>query len=233
MRALPLADPEPCVRLVPVFSRLSARQQVEVGRFARRVTVGAGDVVARAGEPSSRLFVLHLGSVKVRRIAAGGHETILRVLAPGEVVGEESFLTGAAPEADTVALEPSRLCAFDHADLAELLRRMPDIGVGMLRALATKLTSAERMVAALTSSDVGARVAAYLLDVPARWDASGRAVVRLPLPKNQVAAYLGTTPETLSRRLASFERDGLIEVCPGREVVILDPSGLERRAGGN
>lgn len=62
-----------------------------------------------------------------------------------------------------------------------------------LRALAEKLTAAERMVAALTSSDVGARVAAYLLDLPATWD-DGRARVRLPLPKNQLAGYLGTTP---------------------------------------
>ena len=217
------------MRLVPVFSGLSPRQQAEVGRFARQVEVEAGAVVARAGEPSSRLFVLHTGSVKVRRLSATGHETILRVLAPGEVAGEEAFLTGAPPEADTVAVEASRLCAFDHADLSGLLGRMPDIGVGMLRALAVKLTSAERMVAALTSSDVGARVAAYLLDLPASWD-EGRPVVRLPLPKNQVAAHLGTTPETLSRRLASFERDGLIEVRPGRDLVILDAGGLDLRA---
>jgi CRP/FNR family transcriptional regulator len=85
------------------------------------------------------------------------------------------------------------------------------------------------MVAALTSSDVGARVAAYLLDLPATWD-DAHATVRLPLPKNQVAAYLGTTPETLSRRLAAFAREGLVEVGPRRDVVILDPVGLGRRA---
>ncbi|MBN9374047.1 MAG: cyclic nucleotide-binding domain-containing protein [Cellulomonas sp.] len=99
MRALPLAEPEPCVRLVPVFAGLTAAQQAEVGRFARPVTVRAGDAVARAGERSSRLFVLHSGSVKVRRLSAAGHETILRVLTPGEVVGEEAFLTGDTPEA--------------------------------------------------------------------------------------------------------------------------------------
>ncbi len=230
MRVLPLAEPEPCVRLVPVFAGLTGAQQAEVGRYARPVAVQAGDVVARAGERGSRLFVLHSGSVKVRRLSSAGHETVLRVLAPGEVVGEESFLTGEAPEADTVALEASRMCSFDHADLAGLLGRMPDIGVGMLRALAVKLTSAERMVTALTSSDVGARVAAYLLDLPTRWSGDGPPVVRLPIPKNQVAAHLGTTPETLSRRLASLERDGLVEIRAGREIAILDPAGLGRRA---
>ena len=215
--------------LVPVFAGLSAEEQLEVGRFARPVHVEAGDVVARAGERSPRLFVVHTGRLKVRRTSADGHESIVRVAGPGEAVGEESFLTGAPPDADTVALEASRLCAFDHADLAALLQRMPGIGVGMLRALAEKLTSAERMVAALTSSDVETRVAAYLLDLPATWD-GGHARVRLPMPKHQVAAYLGTTPETLSRRLAALERDGLVELGPGRDVVILDPAGLSLRA---
>ena len=215
--------------LVPVFAGLSAEEQLEVGRFARPVHVEAGDVVARAGERSPRLFVVHTGRLKVRRTSADGHESIVRVAGPGEAVGEESFLTGAPPDADTVALEASRLCAFDHADLAALLQQMPGIGVGMLRALAEKLTSAERMVAALTSSDVETRVAAYLLDLPATWD-GGHARVRLPMPKHQVAAYLGTTPETLSRRLAALERDGLVELGPGRDVVILDPAGLSLRA---
>jgi CRP/FNR family transcriptional regulator len=222
-------DVQPCVRLVPVFAGLAPAQQAEVARFARRVRVAPGDVVARAGEPSSRLFVVHTGRVKLRWVSATGHETIVRVVEPGEVAGEEAFLTGEPPATDAVALEPSQLCVFDHADLAGLLTRLPGIGVGMLRALAGKLTSAERMVAALTSSDVGARVAAYLLDLPATWD-DAHATVRLPLPKNQVAAYLGTTPETLSRRLAAFAREGLVEVGPRRDVVILDPVGLGRRA---
>lgn len=228
---LPLAtDGEPCVRLVPVFSRLTAAQQAEVARYARPVSAGPGEVVVHAGDRSPRLFVVHIGKVKVARTSAAGHETILRVAGAGEVVGETSFLTGAPPENDAIAVEPSRLCVFDHADLAGLLGRLPDIGVGMLRALAAKLTSAERMLAALTSADVGTRVAAYLLDCPTTWDAAGGVTVHLPLPKNQVAAHLGTTPETLSRRLAALERDGLIRLLKGRDVAILDAAALEQRA---
>ncbi|ACZ30858.1 transcriptional regulator, Crp/Fnr family [Xylanimonas cellulosilytica DSM 15894] len=217
-----------CVALVPVFAGLTPGQQAEVARFARPVHAAAGEVVARAGVRASQLFVVHTGRLTVRRVSAGGHETIVRVVGPGEVTGEEAFLTGAAPDTDTVAVVDTRLCRFDHADLADLLARMPGIGVGMLRALAEKLTSAERMVAALASADVGARVAAYLLDLPTAWE-DGRAVVRLPLPKFQVAAHLGTTPETLSRRLATFEREGLVELLPGRAVAILDPARLGHR----
>ncbi|MBN9326402.1 MAG: hypothetical protein BGO38_12310 [Cellulomonas sp. 73-145] len=228
-RSSTTASPDPCVARVPVFAGLSREQQAEVARHVRPVSVEAGQAVVRAGERSPRLLVVHEGRVAVSRTSASGHRTILRVLGPGDVSGEAAFLTGAPAEEDATAVEPSRLCTLEHAELARLLARMPDIGVGMLRAVAAKLTSAERMLAALTSADVGTRVAAYLLDAPSTWD-GGRATVHLPLPKNQVAAYLGTTPETLSRRLRALERDGLIEVLPGRDVAILDPAALDRRA---
>ncbi len=222
--------PEPCVRLVPVFSGLSSAQQAEVARFARPITVGAGQRVVRAGSSAPRLFVIHAGRVKVTRTSEAGHETVLRVLGPGEVVGETSFLTGVPAENDVTAVEPGRLCRFDHRDLAALLGRFPDIGVGMLRALATRLSSTEQLLAALTSSDVGARIAGYLLDLPATRSASGTATVHLPVTKKDVARHLGTSPETLSRRLAEFERAGLIRVLGGRNIAIADPAGLAERA---
>lgn len=216
--------------VVPIFAGLSAVQQAEVARFARPVALAAGGFVFRAGEPAPRLVVVHEGQVKISRVSAAGRETILRLLGPGDVAGEVSFLTGAAPENDAVAMTPSRACVFEHRDLAVLVGRFPEIGVGMLRAVGSKLASTERMVTSLASADVGARIAAYLLDCPARWDASGRPTVGLPLAKKDVASFLGTTPETLSRRLAHFERDGLIRLLPGRDVLILDSAGLADRA---
>lgn len=222
---------EPCVALVPLFSHLSRHQQDEVAGFARPVRVDAGVTLVRAGQPQAQLFVVHEGSVKVTRTTEDGRETTLQVLGRGDVAGETWFLTGERPEHDVVATQPSRMCVFDHAVLADLLRRYPDIGVAMLRTLAARLNSTERMLAARTLADVGARVAAYLLDLPAQWQPDGHATVRLPMAKKDVATYLGTTPETLSRRLAGLERDGLIEVR-GAEVDILDAGALDLRSRG-
>ena len=55
-------------------------------------------------------------------------------------------------------------------------------------------------------------------------------MVRLPMAKKDVASYLGTTPETLSRRLADLVADGVVELSGRREVVILDADRLVERA---
>ncbi|MDP3894902.1 Crp/Fnr family transcriptional regulator, partial [Nocardioides sp.] len=91
--------------------------------------------------------------------------------------------------------------------------------------------SAERMLTARTLADVGARLAAYLLDCPTTWGVSGAATAHLPMAKKDIATFLGTSPETLSRRLKALEREGLIQVR-GMDLDILDQVGLELRARG-
>ena len=69
----------------------------------------------------------------------------------------------------------------------------------------------------------------------------GSNVVVLPGPWSEMAARLGTTPESLSRRLRALEEEGLIARPAGgeaelerdgsRRVVILDIERLEEIAG--
>ncbi|THJ67481.1 Crp/Fnr family transcriptional regulator [Arthrobacter echini] len=215
-----------CVTRVPIFQGLTFQEQVRVADFARPVLAEKGEIVQFPGQPVSRLLVMHSGQLKVSRAAANGQEQILRTVSDGDVVGERAFLTGRRPSDLAVALEDSRMCVFDHADLAILLRDYPDISRRMLHTLSDRLSSVERLLAAITSSDVTARVAAYLLDLPGSIR-DGAATVRLPMAKQEVASYLGTTPETLSRRLAALAASGLIELDGRRNVRILDVDALE------
>ncbi|WP_273654021.1 Crp/Fnr family transcriptional regulator [Cellulomonas fimi] len=222
---------EPCVSLVPLFAGLTREQQADVATLARPVTVGPGEVVVRAGARQAPLFVVHSGMVKLSRTSADGRSTTLQVLGPGDVGGESWLLAGERPGSDVVTLEPVRMCVFEPAALDTIVRDFPSVGVALLRSLAVRLHSAERMLTARTLSDVSARVAAYLLDCPTTWGSDGTATAHLPMAKKDIATFLGTSPETLSRRLKAFAHDGLIHVR-GTDVDVRDPVGLELRARG-
>lgn len=219
-----------CVTRVPIFQGLTRQEQLHVAEFVRPVCVHKGQTIHAPGQSVSRLLVMHSGQLKVSHAAANGQEQILRTVTDGDVVGERAFLTGYRPNDLVVALEDSRMCVFDHADLAALLRDYPDISQRMLRTLSDRLSSVERLLAAVTSSDVSARVAAYLLDLPGSMRDGVPTTVRLPMAKQEIAAYLGTTPETLSRRLAALTASGAIELHGRRDVTIRDIASLERVA---
>lgn len=222
---------EPCVSLVPLFAGLTREQQAEVATLARPVTVGPGETFVRAGAREAPLFVVHAGMVKLSRTTADGKSTTVQVLGPGEVGGETWLLTGERPENDVVALEGARICVFEPSALDRIVREFPAVGVALLRSLAVRLHSAERMLTARTLADVGARLAAYLLDCPTTWGVDRAATAHLPMAKKDIATFLGTSPETVSQRLKAFEHEGLIQVR-GMDIDIRDPVGLELRARG-
>jgi CRP/FNR family transcriptional regulator len=222
-----------CVAIVPLFADLTPQEQDEVATIARPLRRSRGESIHRAGEAVSHLLVVHRGRIRISHVAPSGHEQLIRVLEPGDFVGEASFVTGSRPDDHASALTDVELCSFDHRDLRELVTQHPDIALRMLHAVTTRLETTERMLSDLTSSDVEARLAGYLLDLPARRSeqgAAGRLEVDLPLAKKDVASLLGTTPETLSRKLALFAEQGLV-VLGGRTIGIVDPDGLEARAG--
>jgi len=232
MRALPVVDTaqhSPCVRRVPMFSRLTAEQQDLVATFARPRHLRAGDILHRAGDPLGQLFVVHTGTVKVVHSGPSGRTQLVRVVGPGEVVGEHAFLTGGRPDHSVEAATDTELCTFDHRDLARLVAAYPAISIGIMRSLAERLADAERRLA-LGGVDVPARVASFLLDLPGQV-VDGREQVRLSWPKKDIASWLATTPESFSRALARLQQRGLLRVH-GETVTILDAAGLEAAASG-
>ncbi|WP_264032215.1 Crp/Fnr family transcriptional regulator [Cellulosimicrobium sp. SH8] len=221
-----------CVRVVPVFQGLTPEQQLGVAAVARPTTVRPGDRPF-AHVATSLLLVVHAGRFKVARSDAEGREQVLRVLGPGDFLGESGFLTGRRSEHVVTALEPGRLCVFRHADLGELVRRHPSIAFRMLQAVSARLDDVEQRLASVVSGGVGARLAEYLLSLPARGTRSGtttgaapETVVRLPLAKKDVASLLGTTPESLSRQLRRLHDSGVIAQRAGGEIVVLDADVL-------
>jgi len=220
-----------CVARVPIFADLSPEQQDNVAAFARPLHVSRGEIVYMAGSDLHRLLVVHRGRIAMRHLTADGREQVVRVLEEGDVVGDAAFVTGARPDHEAVATADSELCTLDHADLVELVRRHPRIAVRMLQSVTERLVRAERMLADFATTEVETRLAAWLLDQPSVDDA-GRRMVVLPMAKKDIASLLGTTPETLSRRLADLAREELIGLVGRREIVLLDPSELEARAAG-
>lgn len=220
-----------CVARVPIFADLSPEQQDTVAALARPLHVSRGELVYTAGSELHRLLVVHRGRIAMRHLTADGREQVVRVLEEGDVVGEAAFVTGEQPDHEAVAAADSELCTLDHADLVELVRRHPPIGVRMLQSVTERLVRAERMLAAFATTEVETRLAAWLLDQPSAVDA-GRRMVVLPMAKKDIASFLGTTPETLSRRLADLAREGVIGLAGRREIVLLDPLELQARAAG-
>lgn len=214
-----------CVARVPLFQGLTYDEQLDVASVARPTQVDKDEQIYAAGSTKAQLMVVHTGRVKISRLSADGHEQIVRVLGPGDFVGESAFITGARPDHFAVALEPGSMCVFQHADLGRLIQQHPSVGLRMLQAVSKRLDQTEQRLSAAVSVDVSARLADYLLGLPAR-HTDGAVEVTLPLAKKDVASLLDTTPESLSRHLRRLSDSGLIEQGRDRRIVLTDVDAL-------
>ncbi|NJL47306.1 MAG: winged helix-turn-helix domain-containing protein [Leptolyngbyaceae cyanobacterium SM2_5_2] len=81
----------------------------------------------------------------------------------------------------------------------------------------------------LALREIPARLANYLLSLSQQM--SNAEIVELDLPKGQLAARLGTIPETLSRVFAKLSHEGLIQM-EGGKIKLLDLDRLHQLAAG-
>lgn len=218
-------DDDLCVAQVPLFGGLTRAEQEQVAELARPTTVAKDELVYFAGSRTAQLMVVHTGRLKISRLSEAGAEQIVRVVGPGDFVGESSFLTGARPDHNATALEAGSMCVFRHNDVARLVARYPSVGLVMLQTVSARLQETEARLASLISGDVSSRLADYLLTLPARRGRGGLAV-ELPMAKKDIASLLDTTPESFSRQLRRLTDSGVVKSGPGRTLTITDVDAL-------
>ncbi|MER1967321.1 Crp/Fnr family transcriptional regulator [Castellaniella sp. GW247-6E4] len=212
-----------CVSRVPIFNHLPHEAlSVIAGKAFMRV-YGCGQFIHRAGDPSDRLFIVHRGKIKVYRLSDAGKEQLVRILHPGDFAGELALFSAAEQDSYAEAMQSSEVCTIYQADVRELLLQYPDISLHVLAELARRLGTSEKQTAAIATASINARLGRYLAD---QAEQEGSHHFSLPMSRRHLASFLGTTPETVSRRLGEFEEAGWIAQTGHRRIVILDLDAL-------
>ncbi|WP_204122003.1 MULTISPECIES: Crp/Fnr family transcriptional regulator [Levilactobacillus] len=211
-----------CVSQVPIFQRLSADQLTSVAQVTRPVMAKKGGTVFSTGEVSQTLYIVNVGQVRLYHLGEDGREQVLRVLNPGDFIGEIALFTDEIHSSYAEATKDSELCTISRASLTALIKQMPPLSMALLGALADRLKTAERQATLLAIPDALPRLAGYLQEISGHQ--SG--VIDLPMSKQDLAAYLGMTPESLSRKLRQLVKDGVIETIGRRQVKVINTDQL-------
>lgn len=211
-----------CVSKVPLFRDLPIQERRGIAARVTTRVVSRGDVVQAQGAMPA-LQIVHTGQIKQVRLGADGSERLLRILGPGDFMGEHSALTGSPAPRMATAVTEAQVCTLSRRDVQEWLDQRPRMAVNMLQAITRRLEETETQLAAIADRTVTQRLGDYLVEV------SGGAVERsfeLPVSKKDLASLIGTTPETLSRRLRILVDREILRIGPGRWITILDPQRL-------
>src|SRR5665647_2805891 len=211
------------LRAARLFIQLDDAQLARIAAIARPVLLPAEHTLFLQGDPASAFYLLSEGRLKVFKLLRDGRTATIRHVEAGQTFAEAALFREEYPSSTEMLTEPQ-------------------VAVNLLAAMAHLLGLLNRRVEELLLP-VPARLARYLLaladaqlEPPAvRPAAAGKPasprVVKLPTSKRELAARLGTVPETLSRTFDRLKRAEVIRMSGDHELIeILSFEKLHRLA---
>ncbi len=189
-------------------------------------TVAAGTIVSEAGQPSAKICYVVKGTLAMTQVIDDGRKHIIGLLVPTDLHGR---LFGGVAAYRVEALSDATLCCFDRIYFEDLMRQNPDIERLFLLHILDELDAAREWLFLISGRKVINRTAALLAILARRMrpKSHNKAIpVHLPLRRQELAHYLGTTPESLSRSFHELANRGILQIIDPQHFAILDLGAL-------
>lgn len=212
-----------CVSIVPIFNHLEDEQMDEILDTIKPGKYKKGEIIYSAGDQSDSLYIVNKGRIRIYRLSESGKEQLVRILSVGDFTGELALFSQSTHESYAQAMEETEVCMINRRDLQDFLIRYPSISLKILSEFSRRLEKSELQTTRVSTEKVETRIAQFLVECV---DNNKSMEFTLPMSKKDLASYLGTTPETISRKLAELEDTGYIRQKAARKVSVLDFDGL-------
>jgi CRP-like cAMP-binding protein len=111
---------------VDIFAPLSAEETAMLAGAAVSHVFAPSEMVIRAGDPGSSMFVVHNGRVSVQ-INENGRPRTVATLNEGDFFGEMALFTGEPRTASVVALEETEVLEIGHEAMKRVFETNPDL----------------------------------------------------------------------------------------------------------
>ncbi|HEY9086541.1 MAG TPA: Crp/Fnr family transcriptional regulator [Anaerolineaceae bacterium] len=211
------------LRRLPFFHDLSESDLERVNRRFHEHGFEPGQFLYLAGDPGERMFVVAEGRVRLLRPSSGGRQVMLDLLIPGEFFG--ALGSDPQPYPDSAQAQ-TNVCALviSLEDFRAVLQEHPAVALRVLDATAARLRDAHDSIHLLGAASAERRIAHVLLKLGrklGRADETGL-LIQTPLGRDELAEMTGVTPETASRVISQFQKEGWIDT--GRQWVALKDS---------
>jgi CRP/FNR family transcriptional regulator, nitrogen fixation regulation protein len=176
-------------------------------------------------EPADYVYSVISGSVRTYKILNDGRRQISGFYLPGDVFGLEF---GDEHAFSAEAITDSKVVVVKRSALNALAERDPAIGRDLFAVTGRELRRVQDHLILLVKT-ARERVVSFLLEMAER--AGAEKVVALPMPRQDIADYLGLTIETVSRTLTSLEGSAAIDILTSRRIALLNRTALIRLNG--
>jgi DNA-binding response OmpR family regulator len=161
-------------------------------------------------EPT-HLYFVNKGQVKTYKRAKDGRELSSGLYSSGDFFGYESLCSASNYTENTATLNETELILIAKVDFMEYLFNHQEIASAFISMLSGSIQDKGEQMLKLAYFSVRKRVAEVLVQVAGKFGEPSSDSCTLKISRDDLAALVGTASETVSRMLADFKDERLIE----------------------
>jgi CRP-like cAMP-binding protein len=204
---------------------LSDDERTVLAGLGRTNVYPPGAVMFVEGDPSTHVFVLVDGWVKIVGVTSDGHELTLALRGRGDTVGEVAGETTGYRSATVQAVGTVRALIVPYERFSSFLDSHDGADRAYRRMVTRRWNDAESMLRARSVTSGAQRLAGLLLEL-----ADSELQTAITLTQEELASLTGASRATVTRALSNWRRRGIIRTGQ-RDIAITDLGALRKIAG--
>ena len=179
---------------------------------SRILVYGKGQTIYNREQPSTSIYLVVDGKVKVCRDLDDGTQVVVDIYQSDEFFGESAFLGPAQRSELSVALENTRLMTWTIAEIEDIAARRPRLAIALLQLLVQRSMEFGSRIESFSVDNIARRLARALIRFSERLGnvAEDGSVRMIPLTHELLSQYVGTSREIVTHYMNQFRRQGYL-----------------------
>jgi CRP/FNR family transcriptional regulator, cyclic AMP receptor protein len=179
-------------------------------------------------QPSTVIFFLKRGRVKIASMGEDGREVIKAILYPGEVFGELALAGEEKRRDSAIALDDEvDICAISVPEIERMMLENPNLNLAMTRLIGERMISIERRLEGLVFKDSRTRIIDLLKEMARKHGTAvgHETLLKHALTHQDIADLTATSRQTVTTVLNELRKQDRVHLERGR-LLIRDLSTL-------
>ena len=172
-----------------------------------------GQMVYNQDQPSSNIYLIIEGKIKVCRMADDGHQVVVDIYQPDEFFGESALLNLPHRCEQATAMENTKIMAWTTAEIENIIVKRPRLAVALLQILVQRTIDFTHRIESFSVDNIARRLARSLIRFSERLGTTedDGSVRMTPFTHELLSQYVGTSREIVTHYMNQFRRQGYLK----------------------
>lgn len=215
------------VRQFSSLKALNKEQLVQMANCKTSYTIKKGEPIFEEGETLNGIYCIKDGVCKLSKLSSNGKDQIVKLVKPGELLGQRSMISDESANLSAVALEDMEVCFVPKSEILQFFNQNNDFSMNVMKSICGDLKDADDHTVDMAQKTVKQRLAEILIYLEDTFGKNEDGSIRIQLSREELAGMIGTATESCIRLLSDMNKTKLIEI-QGKKIFLRDKRGLQK-----